>query len=224
MTDPSIEERKHWIRKKWIEKLDFDQKLFNVRLSKSLSSEEADRVRQLLDDSTKLKERIEGGFTPKEAPITTWKGGKDGEFIPLTQDEQYEDDKFLEENSDRFYIQPDISDIENDPETIKRLRKEREERDAQKSKILNLLFVLVLGVIGGIGIKSLMGYGSYGSMNEANKACENWTKVFYKYKSRQLLRESVTHYCNNEKETKQILAMRYGRYPSEDKVVKRFKY
>ena len=133
MTDPSIEERKHWIRKKWIEKLEFDQKIFNVRLSKSLSSEEADRVRQLLDDSSKLKERIEGGFTPKEAPVMSYKH-KDGNLIPLTQEEEFENDKIHDEAWDRLELQPDIIDIENDPETIKRLRKDQEERDAEKSK------------------------------------------------------------------------------------------
>ena len=222
MTDPSIEERKHWIRKKWIEKIEFDQKIFNVRLSKSLSSEEADKVRQLLDDSSKLKAKIEGGFTPKEAPVMSYKH-KDGNLIPLTQEEEFENDKIHDEAWDRLELQPDIIDIENDPETIKRLRKDQEERDAEKSKILNLLFVLVLGVIGGIGLKSLMGDGSYPSMNEANKACENWTKKFYKYKAGQLLMESVTHYCDNEKETKQILGMLIKDY-SPDEVIKRFKY
>ena len=92
MTDPSIEERKYWIRKKWIEKIDFDKKIFNIRLSKpTISTEEAEKVRELLDESSKLKERIEEGFTPKEAPITSWKP-KDGKLIPLTKDEQYKDD------------------------------------------------------------------------------------------------------------------------------------
>ncbi len=133
MTDLSIEERKHWIRKKWIEKLEFDQKIFNVRLSKSLSSEEAVRVRQLLDDSTKLKERIEGGFTPKEAPVMTYQH-KDGNLIPLTQEEEFDNEKIHEEAWDRLELQHGISYIENDPDTIKRFRKEKEERDSQKSK------------------------------------------------------------------------------------------
>ncbi len=88
---------------------------------------------------------------------------------------------------------------------------------------MNLLFVLVLGVFVGIGIKCLMGDGSYPSMNEAVKTCKDWTKGFYKYKAGQLLMESLTHYCDNEKETKQILGMLIKDY-SPDEVIKRFKY
>ena len=115
MTDPSIEERKHWIRKKWIEKLDFDQKIFNVRLSKpTISTEEAEKVRELLDESSKLKERIEGGFTPKEAPITAYKP-KDGKLIPLTQEEQFEDDKIHDEHWEHLDICLDGDDIAIEP-------------------------------------------------------------------------------------------------------------
>ena len=104
MTDPSIEEREYWIRKKWIEKIDFDQKIFNVRLSKpTISTEEAEKVRELLDESSKLKERIEGGFTPKEAPITAYKP-KDGKLIPLTQEEQFEDDKIHDKHWEHLDI------------------------------------------------------------------------------------------------------------------------
>ena len=220
MTDPSIEERKHWIRKKWIEKLEFDQKIFNVRLSKSLSSEEADRVRQLLDDSSKLKERIEGGFTPKEAPVMSYKH-KDGNLIPLTQEEEFENEKIHDEAWDLLELQPDIIDIENDPETIKRLRKEQEERDSQKSKILNLLFVLVLGLLGGIGIRSLLSDRTYGSMYEANEACKEWQfKANSRYESGRLVSSEIKRVCSNEEETKQFL----GRDLKTWDVIKRFKY
>ena len=111
MTDPSIEERKYWIRKKWIEAIDFRQDLLNIRLSKpEISSEEEQKVREGLNELSKFKEEIEGGFTPKEPPVTAWKP-KDGKLIPLTQDEQYKNDKYVEENWENFDICVDEDDF-----------------------------------------------------------------------------------------------------------------
>ena len=111
MTDPSIEERKYWIRKKWIEAIDFRQNLLNIRLSKpEISSEEEQKVREGLNELSKFKEEIEGGFTPKEPPVTAWKP-KDGKLVPLTQEEQFEDDKHLEENWENLDICVDEYDF-----------------------------------------------------------------------------------------------------------------
>tara|TARA_B100001250_G_scaffold241664_1_gene207596 strand:+ start:322 stop:516 length:195 start_codon:yes stop_codon:yes gene_type:complete len=58
----------------------------------TISTEETEKVREGLNELLKFKEDIEGGYTPKEAPITTYKP-KDGKLIPLTQEEQFENDK-----------------------------------------------------------------------------------------------------------------------------------
>tara|TARA_B100000579_G_scaffold99948_1_gene79500 strand:+ start:112 stop:759 length:648 start_codon:yes stop_codon:yes gene_type:complete len=149
---------KNYRRKRWLDKIDNDQEVFNRRLSESISEDEADALRTYLSSLDKVKEDIELGIIPDKTPLYTYKF-KDGKIFTLNDKEEWIEFIF-QETKDKSEKKTDISNIENDPETRRTLHKVQEERGAEKSKILNLLFVFVLGLLGGIGIKSFMAENS----------------------------------------------------------------